>query len=652
MTIATVISITGRAWARDPDGNVRELNVGDTLQENEVLVTSDNGSAQLDFGDGLDPTLVEGGEQVAMLPELDSEIPVDVPGFAAMDDDLETLLAALEDDDVDLLDVLDATAAGAGPGGAADGGHSFVRLARIAEDTDPLAFDFGMTDLGGLPEEEGGAAILAAAEEEPIAPEEELVAPTAGSFDVSVFDVETLGETGSVASGVLPFTFGSGGAGTISFSAMDGVESQVGQENLVYSWDSETNTLTAFSAGRELTIFTIGVDPGTGEFTLTQVNNLLHEEGMDEALTSLVYTVTSGSGTATGSLNITIVDDVPTVESVHGSEALDELSLESSDADLEDPSFWYELAAGGLPVKEGGGASNDLPPGSDDGYGNDIPYWPESPNSLDLSAFFDATIDWGADGAGAQPQWHYGLSLTEQGEDAVDSGLSTGDEQIYLHVVNGMIVGSTSQTAPSVESGAEDIAFVLFIQGSQLSLVQFKAIDHPPGVNPGESIGLGSDLISLTGTVTVVDADGDIATNSGVIDLGVLLGFIDDGPLVELGGDTLAVEAGDSIEGTWNTDPGGDVVGASIFVSINGGEEQEVSFSDGEATFNVYLEDGETLAGTLSFQADGTWSFAAGTNLDHSDGKVPVSFELIKIDGDGDRESASHTIKIKDGAGP
>src|SRR5690554_2091641 len=137
MAIATVLSITGRVWARDEEGNVRELSVGDTLLEGEVLVTSDNGSAQLDFGDGLDPTLVEGGEQITMTPELETDGPLDGSEFAALDDDLKALLTAIDEGEGDLLDLLEAPAAGPGAGGgggAEGGGHNFVRLARIAEE--------------------------------------------------------------------------------------------------------------------------------------------------------------------------------------------------------------------------------------------------------------------------------------------------------------------------------------------------------------------------------------------------------------------------------------------------------------------------------------------------------------------------------------
>src|SRR5690554_4966505 len=175
MAIATVLSITGRVWARDEEGNVRELSVGDTLLEGEVLVTSDNGSAQLDFGDGLDPTLVEGGEQITMTPELETDGPLDGSEFAALDDDLEALLTAIDEGEGDLLDILEAPAAGPGAGGggggAEGGGHNFVRLARIAEEVNPLAFEYGLGQIStfdfpeGTPTPEEGEAVL---EPEPV----------------------------------------------------------------------------------------------------------------------------------------------------------------------------------------------------------------------------------------------------------------------------------------------------------------------------------------------------------------------------------------------------------------------------------------------------------------------------------------------------
>ncbi|MFG6160127.1 retention module-containing protein, partial [Halomonas sp. 1390] len=147
MTIATIISITGQAWARDASGDLRELRVGDTLQEGETLVTSDNGRVLLDFADGLDPTVIGEGQEVAISADLDAEQPVVAEEASVQDEDLEALLAALEEGEGDLLEGLDATAAGAGGAGGPGGGHDFVRLARITENVDPLAFEYGLASL-------------------------------------------------------------------------------------------------------------------------------------------------------------------------------------------------------------------------------------------------------------------------------------------------------------------------------------------------------------------------------------------------------------------------------------------------------------------------------------------------------------------------
>ncbi|PMR71593.1 retention module-containing protein, partial [Halomonas heilongjiangensis] len=314
MSIATVVSLSGQAWARDAEGNLRELRVGDSLQEGETLVTADNARVELDFGDNLAPTLIEGGQQIAMTPDLDADRPVDVEDASALDEDLEALLAALEDEEGDLLDIFDATAAGAGPGGGGGDGHSFVRLARIAEDTDPLAFDFSVGQFDGPPE--GGApSLLAEVEEqepEPPVEEPEVVdaIPEAGASGAELFDAQMLEEGGSVSSGTLDFDFGDDGVGSIGFAGMDGSSGVVGSETVTYGWDAGSNTLTA--TGPRGDLFTIQVNPLTGEYTLTLLDNVLHAEGTDDASTELTFTVIDGNGTeATGSLTITFFDDAP-----------------------------------------------------------------------------------------------------------------------------------------------------------------------------------------------------------------------------------------------------------------------------------------------------------------------------------------------------
>ncbi|QPL48246.1 type I secretion C-terminal target domain-containing protein [Halomonas sp. A40-4] len=152
MSIATVVTITGQAWARDPDGNLRELAVGDVLQEGETLVTSTNGSVQLDFDDGLPPTLIGGNEEVAITNDVDAENAPTEEETVAQDSEIETLLSVLEEEDGDILELLEATAAGGGAaGGGGGGGADFVQLARIEESVQGLQFEYAGGVDGGPP---------------------------------------------------------------------------------------------------------------------------------------------------------------------------------------------------------------------------------------------------------------------------------------------------------------------------------------------------------------------------------------------------------------------------------------------------------------------------------------------------------------------
>ncbi|QNI02348.1 retention module-containing protein [Halomonas sp. SH5A2] len=196
MSIATVVTITGQAWARDPDGNLRELAIGDVLQEGETLVTSTNGSVQLDFDDGLPPTLIGGNEEVAITNDVDAENAPTEEETVAQDGEVEALLSALEEEDGDLLDLLEATAAGGGAaGGGGGGGADFVQLARIEESVQGLQFDYAGGVDGGPPAVEFAEAPVeddaAAEDDEPDSDPIDI-----SSITLSVDDAGTINEGG------------------------------------------------------------------------------------------------------------------------------------------------------------------------------------------------------------------------------------------------------------------------------------------------------------------------------------------------------------------------------------------------------------------------------------------------------------------------
>ncbi|MFC3283205.1 retention module-containing protein [Litchfieldella rifensis] len=258
MSIATVLSITGQAWARDADGNLRELSAGDVLQEGETLVTSDNGSVQLDFGDGLDPALVEGGQEVAMTPELDAEAPIEVAESSVLDEDLEALLAAIDEDDGDLLELLEATAAGAGGGGGEGGGHDFVRLARITEGVDPLAFEFGTA--------QSGEFITAAGEDLAVAEEDEAAPAVETTLTLST-DADSVVEGQPITLTVTTSTAPVGSPLVVTLSNGMQIVIPVGQTSASIQIDSREDD--AYRQGNESESFSIESASGGGYDQIT-----------------------------------------------------------------------------------------------------------------------------------------------------------------------------------------------------------------------------------------------------------------------------------------------------------------------------------------------------------------------------------------------
>ena len=119
-------------------------------------------------------------------------------------------------------------------------------------------------------------------------------------------------------SGTLPHNFGPDGPGGVGFGAMNGQTGMVGTEQVTYSWDDATHTLTA--TGPRGALFTVEVDPLSGNYWLTLQDNILHgppvggQEGYENNayVQQLTYTVTDADGDhVNGTLNILINDDMP-----------------------------------------------------------------------------------------------------------------------------------------------------------------------------------------------------------------------------------------------------------------------------------------------------------------------------------------------------
>ncbi|MEH6519091.1 MAG: retention module-containing protein, partial [Halioglobus sp.] len=137
IAIANVVAVIGTAYARNADGELRELKPGDVLLEGETVVTPDGSRVELELTNG-NPFIVSDVEEMAITRDLMAETAAGADESALEDESVDAILAALESGE-DLGDVLQATAAGGSASGPGGEGSSFIRLGRIAEDTPELS---------------------------------------------------------------------------------------------------------------------------------------------------------------------------------------------------------------------------------------------------------------------------------------------------------------------------------------------------------------------------------------------------------------------------------------------------------------------------------------------------------------------------------
>jgi hypothetical protein len=314
-----------------------------------------------------------------------------------------------------------------------------------------------------------------------------------------------LGANETFATGTLPGAFGPDGPGSFSFKALHGTQTTLGTETVDLSWDGASHTLTGSTDRGAL--FTIELNPLTGDYRFELVNNVLHEPGQDEndAIVNLDYTITDGNGDkAKGKITITVDDDSPVADIdstgedvVHDEtwgkqhDADDKLIRPSAFADFESTN---QLHAIGWAVSDGAvvTATNSALGADDDK---------------------DATTI------------AFSLTIPTTG---VDSGVDTTDgKSTFMFQEGDMIVGRVGNGDTPDVSGA--IAFAVAIDPATgvVSIGQYLSLHHPDGgARYDEAISLTENV--LQAVVTVTDSDGDKGTDS--VNVGQTIGFQDDGP--------------------------------------------------------------------------------------------------------------------------
>lgn len=428
------------------------------------------------------------------------------------------------------------------------------------------------------------------------------------------------------------------------------------------------NTYTAVSNG--VTIFTLTVNPATGQYTYTQFVELDHADPNDpnDILSldfGIVITSTIDGSTDTGTITIDVADDAPVAnDDINGAEegqlitgnvvANDELSEDN-------PNIVTNVNFGGTnyTVPEGGFvniitplgtltmhsdgtyqyiSNNNDPSGVDqftytlvDNDGDydtaslSITVTPDGqPVAVSELIAVDETnltpgpmifndnlnVDFGIDGAG---------TVTANGGFTSGGSLLGGS---FTSGGNPVVVTLSGNTYTGVANGVTVFTLQINTDGSY-SFQLFDHIDHADGTDP-------NDIITLEFGVTLADADGDTADGT------VTIHIHDDAP-VAYDDAAVAVQESQTVTGnvTTNDEMSEDNPNNVVQVTFNG-TDYTVPSTGVVSVVGTY--------GTLTIAANGSYSYVANSN--NPQGTDVFTYVLEDFDGDQDTAEFSFNVSM------
>ncbi len=609
--IGTVKSVTGVVKAIAANGSERILSAGDSIAENETIITGD-GLIVAELANGKEMDLGRNSSLVIDQDILgqDDEQPAQDPQSA--EDEVAALQQALADNPNLDPSALPATAAGAGAAGAENNGHSFISVDYLNPKMDPFS---GFETAGRNPEfpssEIDPGELLLAQEVNGL--------PSAGGVVASVDD-EGLkggieGGTGdlvvpntdgdnneSTFSGQLIYSFGPDGAGNVSFAFLHGTPVQASGDNglqnltsggdpITFVWAAGSHTLTGVAnEGSQggYDVFTLQItDISTGDYTFTLLQAVDHPtaDTEDDLVLNLPFTVTDSNGDeAVGSIAVTIDDDVPVnneTETTVGAVHEDALTPDGN--------------------SEGG----------------------QTTTTAITAAEIAALVS-----AGADEPVVISLNLAASGVGSLD-GTATGLTQEGVSI-DWNVNGSTLEGVVASGVNAGDVVFTLAkdVSGDDFTFTLLDNIDHDDDADLTTGEGdADTESLSLAGAFIATDTDGDEV----IVDAGASVTIENDVPLWinPTTSHLKDVATSPDVVQFLNFDTGADGVGSVVFDTSLEGTAAKDALGN-ELTFNGT---GEPLF--VHFSDDGSQLQFVTKNLDNTLNTADVKF-FIELNANGE----------------
>ena len=321
--IGIVTKVIGQVFAQGTDGTRRALVEGDRLFAGDQVITGAEGAVAIHLQNGheltlgRDSSMTLSGQLLAnQAVHIDSPEAL-MPSEAQLTDveQIQKAIAAGEDP----TKAAEATAAGpnapTGVPGEAGGGHSFVLLTEVGGRVDPV-IGFPTAGFNGIPEfpEERHNAVIDRGDNTPIVPPPVNNPVTLSGLAVPggelTLNEANLPDGSSANPGALTQS------GSFTVSAPDGLSSlNIGGISVISGGVAAgfPQSITT-QLGNTLTITGYNAATGVVSYSYTLNGNDAHPAGDGANSLSEHFTVTAGDSngdSATGSLDVNIIDDVP-----------------------------------------------------------------------------------------------------------------------------------------------------------------------------------------------------------------------------------------------------------------------------------------------------------------------------------------------------
>jgi len=684
--IGIVSKVIGQVFAVASDGTRRALIEGDRLFAGDQLVTGAEGAVAVHLQNGQELTLGRGSSLQMNSQLLAHQVPhVETADAAtptqAQLSDVERVQKAIAAGD-DPTQTAEATAAGPGtsgaPGGESGGGHSFVLLEEVAGRVDPtIGFptagfngipEFPLERLAGDPDNGGNAAAAAPIDADtpdvPNDPETPDHPVTLNGLDVEGGEL-TVNEK-NLTYGTDPDAPSLTQTGTFTVNAPDGLQTltvggiavvtagvAAGFPQSTGTWHGSTLTIT-------------GYDPATGVVTYSYTLNYDRDHpnagGANSIAENFDVVATDKDGsTATGQINVNIIDDTPNANP--DATSVTEGGVVSGNV------LWNDVAGADGPLVGGGvvgvraGSDTSTPVNGGlntqingtygyltlDAQGNaEYHSYPNSVNGPGATDVFTYTL---RDNDGDESTTTITIDVNNSCIKAVSDNdvtvyekaldLSKDGQDLAAGTVTGSQPGHTGETASGTlvgsvtgATGAITYALVGSDQGAYGQILlnpngtYTYTLTSPASTTPHADNG--ANTLSETFTYQATDSLGNTVTSTIKVDI------VDDVPkAVDDSNASTATPTHLTLEGNVLTN---DVQGADRVPTVP---------DSGPITAGTFTG----TYGTLVLNANGTYTYTLNTSdadfkALHGDGSGTETFNYTLTDADGDTSTATLVLNI------